>query len=131
PAKNNTTALNSPAATTNSTGFAADSEIAPVPGENANAAAATTEQATPPAAAAPAKEEITNAEPEPVVVKKAVKKTKPAEETSPASGAEPLVLVPPSDAVDPGQNAGAPVVVEQPVATPPAPAPVVKKKKTL
>jgi cell division septation protein DedD len=100
-----------------------------MPGSGENAAAATTEQATPPAATAPAKEEITNVEPEPVIIKKAVKKTKPAAETSTALGSEPVVLVPPSESVAAGQNASAPLVTDQPVAT--LPAPVVKKKKTL
>ena len=45
PSDNKTVDLNSPASTTKSTGLAGDTEIAPVPGENA--AAATTEQATP------------------------------------------------------------------------------------
>jgi hypothetical protein len=127
PAKNNAVALTSPATTTNSTGLAVEAEIAPVPGENA--AAATTGQATPPAVTAPAKEEIVNVESEPAVTKKAVKKTKLADETSTALGSEPVVLVPPSDSVDAGQNASAPLVTDQPVAAPPAP--VVKKKKTL
>jgi cell division septation protein DedD len=127
PSSNKTVALTSPATTTNSTGLAVEAEIAPVPGENATAA--TTGQATPPAATAPAKEEIVNDEPEPVVIKKAVTNTKSAAETSTALGSEPVVLVPPSDSVDAGQNASAPLVTNQPVATPPAP--VVKKKKTL
>ena len=127
PSGNKTVALSTPATTTNSTGLAVETEIAPVPGENA--AAANTEQATPPAATAPAKEEITNVEPESVVIKKAVKKTKSTAETSTALGSEPVVLVPPSDSAAAGQNVSTPLVVDQPVATPPAP--VVKKKKTL
>jgi cell division septation protein DedD len=126
-ASNKTVALTSTAAAPNSTGLAVETEIAPVPGENA--AAATTEQATPPAETAPAKEEIVNEDPQPVVKKPAAKKTKAAVEKNTASGAEPVVLVPPSDSVDAGQNASAPIVLDQPVAT--QPAPVVKKKKTL
>ena len=122
---NKTVALTSPPASTNSTGLAVETEIAPVPGENA--AAATTEQATPPAATAPAKEEIVNVDPETIVKKPAVKKTKIAADNS--LGAEPVVLVPPADALDAGQNATAPLVVDQPIAS--QPAPVVKKKKTL
>jgi cell division protein FtsN len=105
--------------------LAVESEIAPVPGENA--AAATTEQATPPAATAPAKEEIVNVDPETIVKKPVVKKTKTSAEQS--LGSAPVVLVPPSDSVGTGQNATAPLVVDQPIAT--QPAPVVKKKKTL
>ena len=126
PPANKTVALTSPPATTNSTGLAVESEIAPVPGENA-AAATTTEQATPPAATAPAKEEIVNVDPETIVKKPVLKKTKaPAEN---ALGAAPVVLVPPSDSVAAEQDAAAPPVVDQPIATPPAP--VIKKKKTL
>ena len=44
-------------------------------------------------------------------------------------GAAPVVLVPPADPAEGGQIASAPIVVDQPVAT--QPAPVVKKKKTL
>jgi hypothetical protein len=108
-----------------------DTEIAPVPGENANAAAATTEQATPPAATAPAKEEIVNVAP----VKKPAAKvadattTKAKAENNVSLGSAPVVLVPPSDSVDVSQNASTPLVVDQPVAT--QPAPVIKKKKTL
>ncbi|HEX7109765.1 MAG TPA: SPOR domain-containing protein [Aestuariivirga sp.] len=126
PPANKTVALTSPPAATNSTGLAADSEIAPVPGENA-AAATTTEQAAPPAATAPAKEEIVNVDPETIVKKPVLKKTKTTAENS--LGAAPVVLVPPSDSVGTDQNAAAPPVVEQPIA--PQPAPVVKKKKTL
>ena len=125
PPPNKTVALTSPPATTNSTGLAVETEIAPIPGETA--AAATTEQAAPPAAAAPAKEEIVNVDPETIVKKPAVKKTKTAAEQS--LGAEPVVLVPPADTLVAGGNASTPVVVDQPVATQPAPA--VKKKKTL
>jgi cell division septation protein DedD len=127
PAKN-TAALSSPSAATNSTSTAPGSDIAPVPGETA--AAATNQQATPPAAPAPATEEIVNEEPEPVIKKPAAKKTKTAAENSDDSlGAAPVVLVPPADPAEGGQIASAPIVVDQPVAT--QPAPVVKKKKTL
>ena len=44
-------------------------------------------------------------------------------------GAAPVVLVPPADPAEGGQIASAPIVIDQPVAT--QPAPVVKKKKTL
>lgn len=125
PPASKTVALTSPPASTNSTGLAVETEIAPVPGENA--AAATNEQATPPTATAPAKEEIVNVDPETIVKKPVVKKTKTTAENS--LGSAPVVLVPPSDSVGTDQNATAPLVVDQPIATPPAP--VVKKKKTL
>lgn len=126
PAKN-TVALSSPDTATNSTSTAPGSEIAPVPGETA--AAATNQQATPPAAPAPAMEEIVNEEPAPVVKKPAAKKTKAVAEDNVDLGAAPVVLVPPADPAEGGQIASAPIVVDQPVAT--QPAPVVKKKKTL
>ena len=126
PSDNKTVALNSPATTAKSTGLAVDTEIAPVPGENA-AAATTTEQATPPAATAPAKEEIVNVDPVPVQKKPGIKKT--ATENNVSLGSAPVVLVPPSDSLDANQNATAPVIVDQPAAT--QSAPVVKKKKTL
>ncbi len=130
PAKN-TVALSPPATATNSTSStstAAGTDIAPVPGETA--AAAPNTQATPPAAPAPATEEIVNEEPEPVVKKPPAKKTKAVAENSDGSlGAAPVVLVPPADPAAGGQIASAPLVVDQPVAT--QPAPVVKKKKTL
>ena len=127
PAKN-TVALSSPATATNSTSTAAGTDIAPVPGETA--AAATNTQATPPAAPAPATEEIVNEEPAPVVKKPPAKKTKTVAENSDDSlGAAPVVLVPPADPATGGQIASTPLVVDQPVAT--QPAPVVKKKKTL
>ena len=127
PAKN-TAALSSPPAATNSTSTAPGADIAPVPGETA--AAATNQQATPPAAPAPATEEIVNEEPEPVLKKPAAKKTKTvAENSDDGLGAAPVVLVPPADPATGGQIASAPIVVDQPVAT--QPAPVVKKKKTL
>ena len=130
PAKN-TVALNSPPAatnSTNSTSTAPGSDIAPVPGETA--AAATNQQATPPAAPAPATEEIVDEEPAPVVKKPPAKKTQAvAENNNDGLGAAPVVLVPPADPADGGQIASAPIVVDQPVAT--QPAPVVKKKKTL
>jgi cell division protein FtsN len=123
--------LNSPATATNSTSStstAPGSDIAPVPGETA--AAATNTQATPPAAPAPATEEIVNEEPEPVVKKPPAKKTQAVAENSDDNlGAAPVVLVPPADPATGGQIASAPLVVDQPVAT--QPAPVVKKKKTL
>ena len=125
PPANKTVALTSPPATTNSTGLAVETEVAPVPGENA--AAATTEQATPPAATAPAREEIVNVDPETIVKKPAVKKTETTANQS--LGSEPVVLVPPAAPLDAGQNASAPLVADQPIAT--QPAPVVKKKKTL
>jgi hypothetical protein len=130
PAKN-TVALNSPATATNSTtstSTAPGADIAPVPGETA--AAATNQQATPPAAPAPATEEIVDEEPAPVVKKPTVKKTQAvAESNNDGLGAAPVVLVPPADPAEGGQIASAPIVVDQPVAT--QPAPVVKKKKTL
>ena len=124
PADSKTVALTSPA-TTKSTSLAVETEIAPLPGENA--AAATTEQATPLAAAAPATEEIVNVDPVPIQKKPIVKKSTVEKPVS--LGAAPVVLVPPSDSVDAGQGVSAPLVGDQPVATPPAPA--VKKKKTL
>jgi hypothetical protein len=131
PPARNTAALSSPPTATNSTSTtstAAGSDIAPVPGETA--AAATNQQATPPAAPAPAMEEIVNEEPEPVVKKPAVKKTTATAENNNAQlGAAPVVLVPPADPAEGGQIASAPPVVDQPVAT--QPAPVIKKKKTL
>ncbi|HUQ37807.1 MAG TPA: SPOR domain-containing protein [Aestuariivirga sp.] len=131
PSARNTAALSSTPTATNSTGTtstAPGSDIAPVPGETA--AAATTQQATPPAAPAPATEEIVNEESAPVVKKPAAKKTTAAaENTDDSLGAAPVVLVPPADPADGGQIASAPPVVDQPVAT--QPAPVVKKKKTL
>lgn len=126
PAGSKTVALTTPSAT-KSTGLAVESEIAPVPGETA--AAATTEQATPPAAQEPAKEEIVNLEPEPVPFQKKPTAKKSAAEESESLGAAPVVLVPPSETIDTGQDASAPLVASQPAAT--APAPVVKKKKTL
>lgn len=126
PLANKTVGLTSPPAATNSTGLAVESEIAPIPGENA-AAATITEQATPPAATAPAKEEIVSVDPETIVKKPVVKKTRTTAENS--LGAAPVVLVPPSESVAADQNAAAPPVVDQPITTPPAP--VVKKKKTL
>ena len=88
------------------------------------------EQAAPPAATAPAKEEIVNVDPETIVKKPVVKKTKAvAENSNDSLGAAPVVLVPPSDPAEGGQIAAAPIVVDQPIAT--QPAPVVKKKKTL
>ena len=126
PPANKTVALTSPSATTNSTGFAVESEIAPVPGENA-AAATTNEQATPPAATAPAKEEIVNDDPEPVVKKPVLKKTKaPADN---ALGAAPVVLVPPSESLLRTRMRPHLLLLNKP--SPPQPAPVVKKKKTL
>ena len=131
PAKN-TAALSSPSTATNlttSTSTAAGTDIAPVPGETA-AAAASNQQATPPAAPAPATEEIVDEEPAPVVKKPPAKKTQAVAENSDDSlGAAPVVLVPPADPAEGGQIASAPIVVDQPVAT--QPAPVVKKKKTL
>lgn len=128
PPPDKTVALSSPAKATNSTGLAVETEIAPVPGENA--AAATTEQATPPAEPAPAMEEIVNAEPAPEVKKTVAKKAKSAVEENTALGASPVVLVPPSNSADAGQGtAAAPLVIDPPVSTQPAPA--VKKKKTL
>ncbi len=128
PSAKNTVALNSPATatnSTNSTSTAPGADIAPVPGETA--AAATNQQATPPAAPAPATEEIVDEEPAPVVKKPPAKKTQAvAENSNDSLGAAPVVLVPPADG---GQIASAPIVVDQPVAT--QPAPVVKKKKTL
>ena len=126
PPANKTVALTSPPATANSTGLAVESEIAPLPGENA-AAATTTKQATPPAAAAPATEEIVNVDPETIVKKPVLKKTKTTAENT--LGSAPVVLVPPSESVGTDQNAAAPPVVDHPIAPPPAP--VVKKKKTL
>ncbi|MEQ1523312.1 MAG: hypothetical protein ABL936_18760, partial [Aestuariivirga sp.] len=127
PAKN-TVALSPPAAPANPASTAAGTDVAPVPGEIA--AAATNEQATPPAASAPALEEIVNEEPEPVIKKPVVKKAKAvAENSDDALGAAPVVLVPPADPAEGGQIASAPIIVDQPVAT--QPAPVVKKKKTL
>lgn len=127
PAKN-TVALSSPSTAANPPSTAAGTEIAPVPGETA--AAATNEQATPPAAPAPATEEIVDEEPAPVVKKPPAKKTKAvAENSNDSLGAAPVVLVPPADPAEGGQIASAPLVVDQPVAT--QPAPVVKKKKTL
>ncbi|MEP7174609.1 MAG: SPOR domain-containing protein [Aestuariivirga sp.] len=123
PAKN-TAALSSPST---SASTAPGSDIAPVPGETA--AAATNEQATPPAAPAPAMEEIVNEDPEPVVKKPPAKKTKAVAENNFELGAAPVVLVPPADPAEGAQIASNPVVVDQPVAT--QPAPVVKKKKTL
>ena len=129
-ANNKTVALTASGPTTNSTGMAMDTEIAPVPGENANAAAATIERATPPATTAPAKEEIVNVEePEPVLKKPATKKTTATAENADSLGAAPVVLVPPSDPADAGLSASTPIVVDQPVIA--QPAPVVKKKKTL
>ena len=125
PTDSKTVALTSPQTTTKSA--ALEPEIAPVPGENA--AAATSEQATPPAANAPAKEEIVNVDPAPVKKKIVAKSTKTTDEKSASLGAEPVVLVPPTDPAGLGQNASAPLIVDQPVAT--QPAPVVKKKKTL
>ena len=123
----NTAALRSTATNaTNSTSTAPGSDIAPVPGETA--AAAANQQATPPAAPAPATEEIVDEEPAPVVKKPAAKKTV-AENSDDSLGAAPVVLVPPADPADGGQIASAPIAVDQPVAT--QPAPVVKKKKTL
>lgn len=128
PSAKNTVALSSPATATNPASTAAGTDIAPVPGETA--AAASNEQATPPAAPAPAMEEIVNDQPEPVVKKPPAKKTKAiAENGNDSLGAAPVVLVPPADPTDGGQIASAPIIVDQPVAT--QPAPVVKKKKTL
>lgn len=123
PAKN-TVALSSPSTSTSTT---PGSDIAPVPGETA--AAATNSQATPPSEPAPAMEEIVNVDPAPVVKKPVAKKVKPTAEDTAELGAAPVVLVPPADPAEGGQIASAPVVADQPVATPPAP--VVKKKKTL
>jgi cell division septation protein DedD len=125
PTDSKTVALTSPETATKSTGLAVETEIAPVPGENA--AAAATEQATPPVATAPAKEEIVNVDPVPVTTKPVIKKT--TVEKTVSLGSEPVVLVPPSDPLDASQNATAPLIVDQPVVT--QPAPVVKKKKTL
>jgi hypothetical protein len=130
PPASNTVALNSPAATnaTASTSTAPGTDIAPVPGETA--AAAANQQATPPAAPAPATEEIVDEEPAPVIKKPAAKKAKAVAENADENlGAAPVVLVPPADPAGGGQIASAPLVVDQPVAT--QPAPVVKKKKTL
>jgi hypothetical protein len=131
PAKN-TVALSSPTTATNSTtstSTAAGTDIAPVPGETA-AAAATNQQATPPAAPAPATEEIVDEAPAPVVKKPTAKKTQAvAENSNDSLGAAPVVLVPPADPAEGGQIAAAPPVADQPIAT--QPAPVVKKKKTL
>lgn len=129
PPSSNTAALRSTATnSTNAPSTAPGSDIAPVPGETA--AAAANQQATPPAATAPATEEIVDEEPAPVVKKPPAKKAKAvAENTDGSLGAAPVVLVPPADPADGGQIASAPIVVDQPVAT--QPAPVVKKKKTL
>ncbi|MDP1699792.1 MAG: SPOR domain-containing protein [Aestuariivirga sp.] len=131
PRASNTVALSSRATATNSTSStstAAGTDIAPVPGETA--AAATNQQATPPAAPAPATEEIVDEVPAPAVKKPPAKKTNTAAENDDDSlGAAPVVLVPPADPAAGGQIASAPIVVDQPVAT--QPAPVVKKKKTL
>ncbi len=94
--------------------------------------AANSEQATPPAPAAPAVEEIAIVDPVPIQKKttlKAVEKPKAKTEQVAALGAEPVVLVPPSDSFVPAENAGVPAVQQQAVAA--QPAPVVKKKKTL
>ncbi len=127
PPPNKVVALSSPAKATNSTGLAVETEIAPIPGENA--AAAINQQATPPAEPAPAMEEIVNDEPAPAIKKPVVKAAKSTAEKSPQLGAAPVVLVPPSDSAGASQGAGAPVVIDPPVAAQPAPA--VKKKKTL
>ncbi len=128
PSAKNTVALSSPATAKNPASTAAGTDIAPVPGETA--AAATNQQATPPAAPAPATEEIVDEQPEPVIKKPPAKKAKAvAENTDDSLGAAPVVLVPPADPAEGGQIASAPIVVDQPVAT--QPAPVVKKKKTL
>ncbi len=131
PPARNTAALSSPPAATNATSTASTapgSDIAPVPGETA--AAAANEQAAPPAAPAPATEEIVDEAPAPVIKKPAVKKAKAVAENSDESlGAAPVVLVPPADPADGGQIASAPPVVAPPPVTQPAPA--VKKKKTL
>ncbi len=93
---------------------------------------ANSEQATPPTPAVPAVEEIAIADPVPVQKKttsKSAEKPKAKTEQVAALGAEPVVLVPPSDSFVPAENASAPVVQQQPVVA--QPAPVVKKKKTL
>ena len=130
PPARNTAALSSPSAATNSTSTAPGSDIAPVPGETA--AAAANEQAAPPAAPAPATEEIVDEAPAPVIKKPAVKKTKAVAENSDESlGAAPVVLVPPADPADGGQIASAPPVVAPPPVPPSRPPPSKRKRPCL
>jgi SPOR domain len=113
---------------------AADEEIpvVEIPETTTTDVAANSEQAAPPASAAPAAEEIAIVDPAPIQKKttaKTAEKPKAKTEQVAALGAEPVVLVPPSESFAPAENASAPVAQEQPVAA--QPAPVVKKKKTL
>jgi hypothetical protein len=127
PISNQTVAAATPDVKSNTTEITAASNntnVVPAPDENEGAA--NSSQATPPSDVAPAKEEIVTEAP--VVKKKAVSKAK-AKTNTEALGAEPVILVPPSDSLEPGENAASQTATTQPVVTPPAP--VVKKKKTL
>ncbi len=141
PVAKQTVALAAPTMETESAEIGApavDEEIPVVetPKTITNDGAAKSVQATPPSQKAPATEEIAivDAAPEPAPVKpkvivKSAEKPKAKTEQVSALGAEPVVLVPPSDTFVPTENAGAPVVAEKPVVA--QSQPTTKKKKTL
>ena len=114
--------------TTNSTGLAVESEIAPVPGENAAAATNTSRPRRQQHQRLPWKKLSTSIQ-HPSSKSRSAKKTKATAEDTLSWAQRPLFSFLPPIQLEGGQNASAPVVVDQPVATPPAP--VVKKKKTL